>query len=133
MKKKMKVSFRILGKIGFLLVVLGFLMPIACGQNGFELAQTMNDMDGTVSAILLYVMFVAALAGCGVGVMLLMKKKIKVYIDWVCLLACIGSGLILYLPKIEDKIDLQSGAYIILIGWIIALAAQVISKVNKEA
>jgi hypothetical protein len=70
-----------------------------------------------------------------VGVLLLMKNKIKVYVDWVCLLACIGSGLALYLPRLDDKIkpDLQAGAYFILLGWIVSLAAQVVSKLNKEA
>jgi hypothetical protein len=70
-----------------------------------------------------------------IGILLLLKNKVKVYIDWVCLLACIGSGLIVYLPRLDDAIKphLQTGAYIIVIGWVIALAAQVISKLNKEA
>jgi len=135
MKKKLKVSFRTFGKIGFLLVVIGFFMPIACDSNGFEIAKSLNNRDETFSAILLYVLFAAAAAGVLIGVLLLLKNKVKVYIDWVCLIACIGSGLALYLPRLDDKIklDLQTGAYVILIGWIIALAAQVISKVNKEA
>ena len=134
MKKKIKVSFRTFGKIGFLLVVIGFFMPIACDQNGFELAKTLNDMDETISVILMYVLFAAAVAGVLIGVLLLLKNKVKVYIDWVCLLACIGSGLALYLPKLQDKFkpELQTGAYIILIGWVIALAAHIISKLNKE-
>jgi len=135
MKKKLKVSFRTFGKIGFLLVVIGFFMPIACDSNGFEIAKSLNNRDETFSAILLYVLFAAAVAGVLIGVLLLLKNKVKLYIDWVCLLACIGSGLALYLPRLDDKIklDLQTGAYVILIGWIIALAAQVISKVNREA
>jgi len=132
MKKKFKVSLRIFGKIGLVLVIIGFFMPIACDQNGFELAKTLNQLDDTFSAILLYVLLAAAVAGVFVGVLLLMKNKIKVYVDWVCLLACIGSGLILYIPKLDDKPNLQTGAYLILAGWVIALAAQVFSKVNKE-
>jgi len=135
MKKKIKVSFRTFGKMGFLLVVIGFFMPIACDSNGFEIAKSLNKGDETFSAILLYVLFAAAVVGAVIGVLLLLKNKVKVYIDWVCLLACIGSGLALYLPRLNDRIkpELQTGAYVILIGWIIALAAQVISKVNKEA
>ena len=135
MKKKIKVSFRTFGKIGFLLVVIGFFMPIACDSNGFEIAKSLNNRDETFSAILLYVLFAAAVAGVLIGVLLLLKNKVKLYIDWVCLLACIGSGLALYLPRLNDRIkpELQTGAYVILIGWIIALAAQVISKLNKEA
>ena len=135
MKKKIKVSFRTFGKIGFLLVVIGFFMPIACDSNGFEIAKALNKGDETFSAILLYVLFAAAVAGVLIGVLLLLKNKVKVYIDWVCLLACIGSGLYLYFFKFEspDISRLQTGAYIIVIGWVIALAAQIISHVNKEA
>jgi len=134
MKKKLKVSFRAFGKIGFLLVVIGFFMPIACDSNGFEIAKSLNKMDETVKAVLMYVLFAAAVAGVLVGVLLLLKNKINVSIDWVCLLACIGSGLALYLPRLDDKFkpDLQTGAYVILIGWVIALAAQVASLANKE-
>jgi hypothetical protein len=35
--------------------------------------------------------------------------------------------------KLDDVPDLQAGAYVIFIGWIIALATQIISKLNKEA
>ena len=135
MKKKISVNFRTLAKIGLLLVVIGFFMPVACDRNGFEIAKALNKADETVSAILLYVLFASAAAGVAVGVLLLMKNKIKAYVDWVCLLACIGSGLALYLPRLDDKIklDLQAGAYFILLGWIVSLAAQIVSKLNKEA
>ena len=144
MKKKIKMSFRTFGKIGFLLVAIGFFMPISSigvgrvqisGGNGFEFAKALNKGDETLLAILVYLLFAAAVVGVVVGVLLLLKNKVKVYIDWVCLLACIGSGLALYLPRLDDKLkpELQTGAYVILIGWVIALAAQVISKLNKEA
>jgi len=143
MKKKLKVSFRIFGKIGFLLVVIGFFMPIssigvgsvqASGGNGFDFAKVLNRGDDTLLAILVYVVFAAAVAGLFVGVLLFLKNKIKVSVDWICVLACIGSGLIVYLPRLDDKLTkLQTGAYLILVGWIIVLAAQIISHVNKES
>jgi len=141
MKKKIKVSFRTFGKIGFLLVVIGFFMPVGSISifgwkisrgDGFEFAKNMMDRQ-TLSALLLYVVLVAAVAGVFVGVLLLLKNKIKVYVDWICLLACIGSGLFVYISRFEGKLELQTGAYIILIGWVIALATQLISKLNKEA
>ena len=133
MKKKM--SFRTFGKIGLLLVVIGFFMPIACDQNGFEIAKALNKGDNTLSAILMYVMFAAAAVGVLVGVLLLLRSKVKVSVDWICVIACIGSGLALYLPRLNDRIkpELQAGAYLILAGWIIALAALIISHVNREA
>jgi len=135
MGKKLKVSFRTFGKIGFLLVVIGFFMPVACKQNGFEIAKFLNKGNETFSAILLYVLFAAAVAGVLVGILLLLKNKIKVSFDWICLIASIGSGLLLVLPNLDKvkRIDPQTGAYLIFVGWVIALATQIISKVNKEA
>ena len=137
MKKKIKVSFRTFGKIGFLLVVIGFFMPVmrkGIEGNGLEIAKYLNKFDETILAILVYVALATAAAGVFVGVLLLLKNKLKVYIDWICLLASIGSGLIVYF-RLVDMINpkLQTGAYIILIGWVIALATQIISKLNKEA
>jgi len=135
MKKKLKVSFRTLSKVGFLLVVIGFFMPIACDQNGFEIAKFLNKGNDTLSMILMYVLFAAAVAGVLVGVLLLLKNKVKVSVDWLCLLLSIGSGLYLYFFKFEspDLSRLQTGACVILVGWVIALAAQIISHLNKEA
>jgi len=134
MSKKVKLSYRILGKIGLLLVVIGFFMPIkATYKNGFEFAKYLNNFNNTFSAILVYVLFAAAIAGVVVGVLLYLKNKIKVSVDWICVLACIGSGFIVFLTELEGGLKLKTGAYIILIGWIIALVAQIISHVNRES
>ena len=138
MKKKLKVSFRTFGKIGFLLMVIGFFMPVmskGIEGSGLEIAKYLNKFDKTaIFAILVYVALAAAAVGGCVGVLLLLKNKIKVYVDWICLLACIGSGLIVYFKLVDlIKPTLQTGGYIILIGWVIALATQIISKLNKEA
>jgi len=133
MGKKSKVSFRFLGKIGFLLVVIGFFMPVnLLKHTGFELAKTMSNINHTLSVILIYVLFAAAVAGVLVGVSLLLKKKVKVSADWICVAACIGSGLIVYFSELNNGFKMQTGACLILIGWIVALAAQLIAHVNKE-
>jgi hypothetical protein len=130
----MKLNFRVIGKIALLLVVFGFFMPIACDQNGFQLAKTFNGYDNTISSVFLYVLFISALAGCIIGVLLLLKKNIKTGIDWICLLVCIGSGLFVYFNSLKDnKVELQNGAYVILIGWIIAVIAQIVSRIKNEA
>ena len=129
----MKLNFRIIGKLALLVVIIGFFMPIACDQNGFQLAETMNDSDSTLDAILMYLLFFSAVAGCIIGALLLMKKKVKPEFDWISLLICIGSGLFVYFNSLRsNKIDLQQGAYVILVGWIIVLIAQIISKIKKE-
>jgi hypothetical protein len=125
----MKLNFRIIGKTGLLLVILGFFMPISCQMNGFGLAEYMDAFGNSVSAVLLYILFFSALAGCIIGILLLMGKNIKSSYDWICLLTCIGSGFIVFIISLGDmESELQSGAYFILLGWIIALAAQIKSN-----
>jgi hypothetical protein len=129
----MKLNFRTIGKFALLLVIIGFFMPIACDQNGFQLAGTLKDSGSTFNAILMYLLFFSAVAGCIIGVLLLMKKNVKLVFDWVSLLVCIGSGLFVYFNSLRsNKIDLQQGAYVILSGWIIALIAQIVSSIKKE-
>jgi hypothetical protein len=129
----MKLNFRIIGKIALLLVIIGFFMPVACDQNGFQIARTLNSTDSTFSALLLYLLFFSAIAGCAIGALLLMKKGVKPVFDWVPLLVCIGCGLFVYFNSLRsNKIELQEGAYVILVGWIGALVAQILSKIKKE-
>jgi len=43
----MNLNFRVIGKFFFLLVVIGFFMPMGCDQNGFQLADSgMLDSSG---------------------------------------------------------------------------------------
>ncbi|MDR0313837.1 MAG: hypothetical protein LBI14_09595 [Treponema sp.] len=128
----MKLSFRVLAKFALLLVVIGFCMPIACDQNGFELADFMMQSDKTFEGLLFYLLFISAVAGVIIGVLLLMKIKLNPIIDWIAIGVCIASGLIIYFRLFNNGPDLQSGAFMILIGWIAALALQVFSKVKKE-
>ena len=142
------VNARLIGKIGFLLVVFGFFQPIACQMNGFELAKlisasqnTMNiissmDFVGssgsantirfTITSMCLYLVFFSALAGCIIGVLLILNKEVKVSYDWICLLVSIGCGLYVFFTSLNNKMmQLQSGAYFIIFGWLVALIAQI--------
>ena len=134
----MKLNFRILAKLALLLVVIGFFMPIACKQNGFEIAKYAMDHDKVLEGLLSYLLFVSAVAGLVIGILLLMKNRLNSNIDWIVIVVCIASGLIPYCIQSNNKVfkvefsDLQNGAYLILIGWIAALAFQVFSKLKKE-
>ena len=128
----MKLSFRTIAKFGLLLVIIGFTMPIACDQNGFQIADYMTDNDMTLEGVLLYLLFISAVIGVIIGVLLLMNKKINSTVDWLVIVVCIASGLYVYLTQFKDGPDLQNGAYMILAGWIVALVFQVISNIKKE-
>jgi len=138
MAKKSSSNFRLMGKIGFLVVIIGFFMPIACDNNGFEIAGHLMDRNETLSGILMWVLFISAVVGLVIGVLLLMKKSIKLKkldpaIDWAAIVICIVSGLIVYFKHLDvDGLKLQTGAFVILVGWIIALALQLMSKLSKE-
>ena len=126
----MKLNFRIIAKLALLLVVIGFFMPIACDQNGFEIAKYAMDSNNVFTGVLLYLLFVSAIAGLVIGVLRLLKNRLNPNIDWIVIAVCIASGLIPYFS--EEKPDLQTGAYLILAGWIAALAFQVFAQIKKE-
>ena len=120
------MNLRTFGKIGFLLVIIGFFMPIACDMNGFELASNMSDRGETFTAVLFYILFISAIIGFLTIVPLLQKKDGSIALEWLCLFVCIGSGLIIYFTQLEGGPDLQNGAYTILTGWIVAFIGQII-------
>jgi hypothetical protein len=132
-----KINLRGLAKFGFLLVIFGFFMPISCNMNGFELA-SINFLSG----LLLYIMFFSAIFGVFIGILLInnlkeqetdskyiimLKKKLSVNknLDWLITILCIGSGLIGYIVLFMSignwgiVFKLNSGAYVILLGWVI--------------
>lgn len=123
----MSSKFRTFGKIGFLLVIIGFFMPVACDGNGFEIAK-----EGGGLGFALYGLFVSAIAGVIVGVLLLARAKVPVLVDWVIVVACACCGFIPFFYYI-DKIDLyQVGVYVMLTGSVFALLFQIISANAKE-
>jgi hypothetical protein len=102
-------------------------------MNGFQLADTFMGMKSTVNGLLLYVLFLSALGGVVIGVLIALKKSVPVVVDWIIIIACIGCGLAVYFGALSDNtIKLQSGAYMILIGWIAIFAMQIISLIKKE-
>lgn len=119
------MNLRTAGKIGFLLVIIGFFMPVACDMNGFELAKNFIE-DDVKTGVLMYLVFISAIVGVVLGVLLLQNKKVSKSFEWLCLSVCIASGLIVYFTQLEDGPELQSGAYMILTGWIVAFIFQII-------
>jgi hypothetical protein len=136
----MKVNFRLIGKVGFLLVIVGYFMPVSFIDNGFEIAEDfMLGVGGELFfGLLMYLLIISAFFGFIIGVLLLLKKCIKPIIDWAVIISCIVSGLIACLRLIvfwkglDYGLDLQPGGYLILIGWIVILVFQIISKTRNE-
>ncbi|MDR3123106.1 MAG: hypothetical protein LBU16_04930 [Treponema sp.] len=125
----MGLNFRTIAKFCFLLVIIGFLMPICCDQNGFELAN--SDVVKPELTVALYALFISAIVGVIIGVILLMKKGIPVVIDWLVILVCVLCGLIPFFINI-NQYKFQAGLYVIVTGYALILITQIVSLVKKE-
>jgi hypothetical protein len=126
----MKLNFRIIGKFCFLLVIIGFFMPVACDANGFQIAR--SDYVKPALSMALYGLFISAIIGLIIGVILLLiKKNIPVVIDWLVVLVCICCGLIPFFINIRNY-QFQSGMYVILAGYALIFVAQIVSLIKKE-
>ncbi|MDR2543238.1 MAG: hypothetical protein LBC80_07305 [Treponema sp.] len=125
----MKLSFRMISKFALGLVVLGYFMPVACSMNGFGIASVLMQTNAFMG-LLMYVMFFAACAGVGLGVVLLLKKQPPVLFDWIAIGVCMISGLIVYFGN--SNVSLQIGGILIIIGWLGSLGTQIYSKLKES-
>jgi hypothetical protein len=129
----MSLSFRTIAKFLFLLVFIGFFMPMCCDQNGFQLAGSGMIRSEAIFAI--YAIFVSSIIGLIIGVLLLLKKPVPIIIDWIVTGFCFLCTVIaFYIAGIVDgNIDyFQSGVYVVLVGAILVMIAQIVSAVKKE-
>ena len=113
----MKINLRTIGNFCLILVIIGFFMPIACDANGFQIAN--GDMASSELSMALYGLFISAIVGLIIGALLLAKKNVPIFADWLIILVCMCCGLIPFFYNINDYGRYyQSGAYMILIGLI---------------
>jgi len=136
-----RLDFRLVGKLCFLLVLLGFCLPITrmleVDMNGFSLAKHLfSEADYSIkfSGLLAYLLFAFSLAGIGVGVLLLMKRDVPIVVDWIVLLG-VSQGFSGFFPipsgpydfstgSIYRIVPLQFGYYLAAVGSLAAVAAQ---------
>jgi len=136
---------RVIGKIGYLLVAIGFFMPMLrrwhprffSHHQGRYIAGRWSPIHAIefLSAPHMIPWFIFALFGMAVGVLLLLKKTVPVFIDWIIAIACIICS-IAFLAMANGPYGtgtgLSSGAYMAITGSIVALTAMVISTVRRE-
>jgi len=137
MEKNAKL--RILSKIGFLLVFIGFFQPISCNLNGFQLAKSLETFGGpNILSISLYIIFISSCIGILLLILLLMKMDYNSKYDWIVAWAVIiPFTVFVYLSSRNQEESIfsflfrfQSGAYIIFVGIIIAMGSLLF--INKE-
>ena len=120
----MRFSFRTFGKFGFLLAIMGFFMPVACDMNAFQIIEYVDS----TSAILIIGLFIFAIIGFALGLILL-KKAVPIFADWIIVAGSIGMGIALLS---RNELELQYGAYVMISGFVVALITQIISTVMRE-
>jgi len=126
------MSFRLIAKCAFILVVIGFFCPVACGANGFQLANASFSGGNAFNGLLFWLLFLSAGAGVAIGVMLYLKKSVPILYDWVVLGVCGGSAFILFLSNTNALSYLQIGGILIILGVIAAVALELYSKLVKK-
>jgi hypothetical protein len=106
-------------------------MPVACNQNGFQLAENLNEfrtnfgMGINPYSLALYGIFFFSSIGVILLFLLVFKKQFSIKWDWCLIIGVLVSSIysvsgINYFG-INDITILQSGAYVILLGILIAL------------
>jgi len=107
----MRLAFRIISKLGFLLAAIGFFLPVACDQNAFQLLEYTDSQNDA----LIIGLFVLAIIGVIIGIILLIiKNKVPVVIDWLIEIASVVIGIVLLR---NNELELQYGAYVIITGY----------------
>jgi len=139
-----KFTMRIISSISLLFVVLGFFLPSAANQSGFDLAKLLHDIKTLNSiSITLYVFFIVSLLGSFLFIPIIINKKLFIGFDWISII--IGIGCFVYLKDLfsfsdllffsEDVADrkLQIGGYFIIIGLLHSLISLVIASIFQIA
>jgi len=123
-----KSTFRILARVGMILVIFGFFMPISCNMNGFQIARTLETFGGSnIHSIALYAVFIFSCIGVIIPILYFFQRKTyDIKYDWIVwvIVTFTFSFFILSLNDANTsfvRFRLQSGAYLIIIGIIISL------------
>ena len=108
-------------KIALLLVCIGFFMPVSCEMNGVDLAKMFYHMDSIGYAILVWVVFAAALLS--IIISLFHKDNLEeesLVDDWTLLGGTVAGGLFSIGRMSREFFGLQIGAFVIILGWILS-------------
>jgi magnesium-transporting ATPase (P-type) len=130
-KRFMDISiFRIISKVGFIFVIIGFYMPIILDQNVIQISKNLSSELSNTIATPLSVIFVFSFFGA-ILFFLQLIKEVPIVIDWIIIVTTIIAMTIMHskILKILESLNLrdnilkniQSGTYMIIIGLIVSL------------
>ncbi len=129
----MKSKWMIFSKISLLLVCIGFFMPVSCDLNGVNLAKMFNKMQSPVYAILIWIVLIAAILSIVISLFYIKNlKKEPLIADWILLSGSIFGGLFSLGRMNREYFNLQAGAYVIIVGWILSLIFLILASCSKQ-
>ena len=148
----MPLNLRTISKFGFVMVVIGYLMPFIFDRNVFTLVGYLSDLSSLASRFgggnsgigfyifLIYLIFITSVIGVVLGVLLFTGKSINTGFEWAIVLIPIVSFIIIAVALnkligsassgyfgLSDASNyiLQSGGYMIIFGLIFTLIGSV--------
>ena len=126
-----RLNLRIFSKVGLLIVIIGFFMPVSCNLNGFQLAQYASSFgqlnEGmNLLSLGLYGIFTFSCLGGILLLLLVMKLHFSINWDWIAVTGTIISAIIVFINTNGGNTGFggnmfQYGAYVMLIGMIVSL------------
>jgi len=101
-----KLTFRILSKVGLLLLAIGFFLPIVSKTNVFAAMSNLSELSNSAKEwgidinigsyiFLVYLIFIASVFGVIILILIISGKSINFGLDWAAVLITIGSFLII--------------------------------------
>ena len=98
-------------------------------MNGFDLARMFNQMQSPGYAILIWLVLITAILSiiCTLAHTKDLEKE-SVIVDWILLGGSISGGLFSLGRMSREYFNLQLGAYVIIVGWILSLIFLIIAS-----
>jgi hypothetical protein len=125
------MNTRICGKIGMLIIFVGFFMPASCNMSGFDVVRASinpeNRMDMVleypeITMLLIVLLFISASIGSILLVLLVAEKKVNHTVDnAVTAMTVATTAVICFLLRDHLENSMQIGAWVIIVGAIIVL------------
>ena len=118
----MGLNLRTIANFCLILVIIGFCMPMAKmpiigDMNGFAVKLFSLTDGNNLLSVSLYVLFISAIIGIFIGILLFMVTIVPIFINWLNLIICIVSFIIPFFMY-KNIFENNSGNYIIILGLI---------------
>ncbi|MBQ9622064.1 MAG: hypothetical protein IJR39_01830 [Treponema sp.] len=129
----MKSTFIKFSKIALFLVCFGFFMPVSCDMNGVDLIRLFNKMQMTKETILLLLVILSVILSIIISFIFLHHLEDEsITVDWILLITSIMSGILSIGKMSREYFKLQSGAYMIIIGWSFSLIFLIFASFSEK-